>query len=170
MNKNRLRYYVFKKSPSVIDLINDQESNSEAQMACEIIAAHEGAIEESEDYWAYGAEDPALKPMMAWHELSKSRFYSVELTERMCTLWIDEILPHMQSESGVMSSELYGDIASYLNDAAEIIKERGDRCLLNFIGLDLSYRLRSALDEYLEDCCNDVYDVFTNAFNLKVYH
>ena len=163
-------YYIFEKSPSKINLINNREPNFKEQLACEIIAAHEGSVEGGEDYWAYGAEDPALKPMMAWHELSKTRFYSVELTDRLCTLWIDEILPHLQGESGVMSSELYGDIASYLNDATEIIKERGNRCMLNFIGLDLSYRLRSALDTYVEDCCDDVYDVFTNAFNLKVYH
>ena len=166
----KTRYFIFKKSPSVIDMISDCEINSEAQLACEIIAAHEGAVEEGEDYWAYDAEDPALKPIMAWHELSKSRFYSVELTERMCALWNDEILPHLQDESEVISSELYGNIVAYLNDAAEIIEERGDRCMLNFIGLDLSNRLRSALDEYLEDCCNDIFDVFTNAFNLKAYH
>jgi len=170
MNKNRLRYYVFKKSPSVISMIKASENSSEAKLACEIIAAYEGTVEEAVDYWAYCAEDPKLKPMMAWHELSKTRFYSLDLAESMSELWSDEVLPHLEGENGVISSELYGDIAYFLNDAVEIIKERGDRCMLNFIGLDLSYRLRSALDQYVEDCCNDVLDVFTNAFNLKVYH
>lgn len=170
MNKSRLRYYVFKKSPSVIGMIIASENSSEAQLACEIIAAHEGTIEEAVDYWAYCAEDPKLKPMMAWHELSKTRFYSVDLTESMRELWNNEVLPHLEGENEVISSELYGDIACFLNDAVDIIKEQGDRCMLNFIGPDLSYRLRSAFDEYLEDCCNDFYDVFSNAFNLKTYH
>lgn len=170
MKKKCMKYYVFKKSASVMSLIDGKETSNKAQTACEIIAAHENAVGKSKEYCALYVDNPHLKPIAAWHELSNTRFYSIELTTRMCELWDKEVKPHLWGESEIITSSFYNELRSYLNDAVNIIKNRGERCMLNHINHDLAYRLRTALDDYLDDCCEDINDLLINAFNLKVYH
>lgn len=170
MNQNGKLLYIFKKSTPIINLLECVEISFEAEIAAEIVATYEKTINDYRDYCVFDSDDPELIDILCWHETSETRFYSVVLTGEMCDLWYQEISHLFRGDGSVATSDLYDNVDFYLIDANKIIEEYGDRSMLNFIDIDLSNHLRSAFDQYLEECCNNIDDVFINAFNLKIYH
>ncbi|NDH68360.1 MAG: hypothetical protein EBY22_10775 [Gammaproteobacteria bacterium] len=162
--------YVFQKSPRTIGFIKSTEMSPVAKIATEIVAASLDMEVAGDDFWGYLQHDEDLKPILMWHEISKTRYYSVVLNPRLSDFWKYTAYPYIAGNSPLIDSKTLTQLSQYLDAVAEFVEEKMEKTFLEFVNVDISGHLNDTIDEIVEDCRLNSSEIYTNAFNLKTYH
>lgn len=166
----RATIFVFEKTPKNRQWIKSTPISPLAQIAIEIVTASQNGTLLKEDLWAYGTWDSELKQILVWQELTNTQYYSVELTPSLSFFWRDSVQPYIAGKSPLIDSDILCDLATRLDTVVDYIENSTKHSFLKYVDIDIQALIDEFLDELVEDCRLNSSDVFTNAFNLKVYH